>query len=263
MNELENFQFVVKVLGSGTCVPSKVRFPSAYFVKPVGSANGWLIDLGATALQRLAQAGESYQNLGRVFISHVHPDHSVGLLPLLQALNYTPGYQRTEPLIVYGPETVQRFLECNLNFAPSLRPSFPFEFVVLKDSETVQLLTCSVSTRQLEHSSLTLGYRFISDQRTLVYAADTEPCDALVELASEADVLILEASYCRAHPSHGHSTTFQAGQVARDAKVKRLLLSHFYPEVSDLEDSEREAEVKASGFDGEVIFASDLMELKV
>jgi ribonuclease BN (tRNA processing enzyme) len=263
MNKSEIPQFFIKVLGSGTCIPSATRYPSSYFIQPAHSPRGWLVDLGSGALQRLAQAGESYLYLDHIFLSHVHPDHIMSLLPLFQALNNTPGYHRTEPLLVYGPQTVKEYIETNLNFAPSWHPSFPFEFVLLEKDSLFSCNGCHVAVRALQHSAITLGYRFQLEDCTLVYGADTEPCEALIELAAEADLLIAEASYPRAHPSRGHMTTFQAGEVAKQANVKRLLLTHFYPVVDMMSTQEKEEEVRASGYTGEILFATDLMELSV
>lgn len=263
MSNSEKAQFVVQVLGSGTCVPSASRFPPSYFVKPAVPSGGWLLDIGAGALQRLAQASESYKSLESIFISHVHADHVSGILPLLQALNFTPGFRRTEPLIIYGPHTVKQYLELNLDFSPSLRPSFPFDFVVLADRSEVSGNNWHLVSRVMKHSSPTIGFRFALGSCTLVYGADTEPCNEIMELAEEADLLILESSFRKDRPSPGHLTTSQAGEIAKTANVKKLLLSHLYPEVDGLSNEERETEVRASGFTGEVMFAEDLMKLEV
>lgn len=254
---------VVTVLGSGTCVPSAERFPASYFVQPSALLGGWMIDIGSGALQRLAQAGGSYQTLERVFISHVHPDHTGSLIPLLQALKHTPGYTKTDTLTVYGPETVWKYLELHLNYTPALRPEFPFEFVVLDHGSEISGTNWQLTSLAMRHSSRALGFRFTVGGCIMAYGADSGPCAAIVDLAQGADLLILEASFPNSQPSELHLTTTEAGEIAKDASVRRLLLTHLYPEVAQMNPEQREAEVRAGGFTGEVLFAEDLMELHV
>jgi ribonuclease Z len=62
----------------------------------------------------------------------------------------------------------------------------------------------------------------------VVYSSDTEPCDAVIRLASGAHTLIHEATF--PHRDRGrfgaHSTATEAGQVAAKAGVRRLILTH-------------------------------------
>lgn len=69
--------------------------------------------------------------------------------------------------------------------------------------------------------------------RKVVYSGDTEPCQAMIELARDADLLIHEATYAHAQVElarrAGHSTAWEAAQIARQARVKQLVLTHFSP----------------------------------
>lgn len=69
--------------------------------------------------------------------------------------------------------------------------------------------------------------------RRIVITGDTGPCEALVEFAASADVLISEATYCSdmvaKAQEYGHMTAAWAAETARRAKVRELVLTHISP----------------------------------
>lgn len=117
-----------------------------------------------------------------------------------------------------------------------------------------------------------LAFRVDSDEGSIVYSGDVKPLDNnLIELAEGADILIHDCyiakkersgdSYSRQHSSNVHTSSGQVGKVAESASVKKLVLSHIRKKPqkmlqSMVEDAKRD-------FDGEVILAEDLKEIKV
>ena len=94
--------------------------------------------------------------------------------------------------------------------------------------------------------------------RVVCYATDTRPCDAVIEFAADADILIHEATYLgaladQAH-ARGHSTVREAAEVAREAGVGRLILTH----VSPKHTSRREIVDEARAIFPESVLAEDL-----
>ena len=87
--------------------------------------------------------------------------------------------------------------------------------------------------------------------RKIVYCTDTVFCDAAVDLAQDADVLIHEATFAHQDAEMAferlHSTSTMAAQVALLAGVKQLIMTHFSPryapgnniQLSDLKEEAR------------------------
>ena len=82
-----------------------------------------------------------------------------------------------------------------------------------------------IYTSPVKHLLPTIGLRveFLSEEKTLAYSCDTEPCPQVVGLAHQVDVLIHEAT----GNSVGHSSAAQAGHIAREAKALSLYLIYY------------------------------------
>jgi ribonuclease Z len=84
------------------------------------------------------------------------------------------------------------------------------------------------------------------ERGVVVYSCDTSPCPSLIALARGADILIHEATFLHSEAaraaSDGHTTGYQAGEVAAQAGVQRLILCHFEASLHDqVEELRREA----------------------
>lgn len=223
-------QVEVTILGSGTCVPSIERGSPGLALNVCDDFV--LLDGGSGTLRSLLRAGLDYRPLTHVLYTHAHGDHSADLVPLIMAMKYTPGFTRTQDLNIWGPVG---FIE----FFQKLTGAYPFSL----EGETFDIEVREVSNSPhpeqgwrfsatpLRHFIPTVGYRIEvpSSGLTLVYTGDTGMCPELVQLASGADLLIIECSFPGPTTSEGHLTPAEAGQVAEEAGVKRLLLTHLYP----------------------------------
>ena len=100
--------------------------------------------------------------------------------------------------------------------------------------------------------------------RRVVISGDTRPVPALREAAKGADLLVHEATFSQEDAARaretGHSTAHEAATIARDAGVRRLVLTHISPRYSR-EAPELLAEARAVF--GETLIARDGMELEV
>jgi ribonuclease BN (tRNA processing enzyme) len=140
---------------------------------------------------------------------------------------------------------------------------FPIEVEVLPKREFAEVLRSEsfrINCSPVKHSAENIGVR-IEEQvsgrrRTVVYSSDTEPCDSLVLLAKDADILIHEAFTYEVTEHRDHSTAAQAGKTASQASVKTLLLVHMDPAVQGR--TQQLIAEAAEHFSGAVIIPNDL-----
>lgn len=214
------------------------------------------------------------------FVTHLHFDHIQGL-PF-----FAPALQGDVRLDVYGPTQEGPLVEA---FAAFLQPPYfpvgvselPAElgFFGLPDGGVVQAGSATVKAREVPHVGRTLGYRIEVGGASVAYISDhqapsreahvlLEVSDAVLELSTDADLLIHDAQYTDAEfavKAHwGHSTVDYALEVARQAGVRRLALFHHDPTHDDdlLDELARQAAEGAGGaFD--VFMAAENMQIEL
>lgn len=98
------------------------------------------------------------------------------------------------------------------------------------------------------------------------FVMDTRMCDAALELAERADMLVCECTFADADAAlaheYGHLTAGQAGRIARESGARLLVLSHFSQRYGSDDDARLEAEA-ADPFGGRVVVAHDLERIGV
>ncbi|KAA0007655.1 MAG: ribonuclease Z, partial [Thermoplasmata archaeon] len=99
--------------------------------------------------------------------------------------------------------------------------------------------------------------------RKVVYTGDTKPCNKVVEFARNADLLIHDATFLsdleNVAIEYGHSTARQAAEIAKEANVDKLVLTHISPRYMD----ERLIEKEAKEIFKNSIVARDFLKLEV
>lgn len=227
----------------------------------------WLIDCGNSVVHRLLRLGLDPSRLHGVFLSHNHADHISGLPTLLFHLKLADMFdvwsEFLSPVHIYGNAPTLTTVRCVLHAyrieveTPSLRwhelPEAEAHYFAEADG-------LRWSSTPVAHSRPTLAVKVeVGDEGyTVVYSADTEPCDGLIQLAAGADLLVHECSV--AEPMEGHSTPQQAGWVAAQAGVQRLLVVHYDPTYV-LPIGEVRTMIRKAGFGGEILFAEDGLAL--
>lgn len=220
----------VILLGTSAAVPTREHAPTSLLVEGEGRYS--LVDCGDNPLPRLSHVGLDPSHLHRIILSHFHPDHVSGV-PLLLVNLWLTG--RRDTLYIAGLEDVLDRLWVMMDlfrwdewqdFYPLVRQSLG-----PAGGELPEMMKLRVTAAPGAHSVPSLAFRFetLETGHSAVYSADTEPSEEVARLAQGANILFHEAT--GEHP--GHSSPAQAGEIARQAGVERLVLIHYPPHVGE------------------------------
>ncbi|MEM4165159.1 MAG: MBL fold metallo-hydrolase, partial [Nitrososphaerales archaeon] len=102
-------QLKVVFLGTSSSVPTKKRGLSSIAIKR--GAEILLFDAGECVQRAMINAGLGLNRPMKIFITHLHGDHCVGLLGLLQSMSMM---RRDKPLTIYGPKGLLSFIKSNI-----------------------------------------------------------------------------------------------------------------------------------------------------
>ncbi len=179
-----------------------------------------LLDCGSGVLSRL-QRHIGLEELDAVVLSHYHWDHiaDIGCLQYAVRVQMDLGSRR-KPLAVYGHAASTRFADLSyLDYCQG----YPVD-----EARPLQLGELRLTFSRNVHPDPCFSIRLERTGSTLVYISDTGWCDALVNTARGADLLLCEASLYDEYRGRipGHLTAGEAGAIAARAGVRRLVLTH-------------------------------------
>ncbi|MGQ9812554.1 MAG: MBL fold metallo-hydrolase [Dissulfurimicrobium sp.] len=250
------------VLGSGTCAPSIRRAGPAACLRAAGQT--FLIDSAAGTLRQMARAGISHDSIDTILYTHLHPDHVGEFVPFVFAMQYAPGYRRISPVRILAARGFK-------SFYAAMKDAFGHWVEPEKGGLVVEELSCEmpsaiqsppfiIRSAPVRHTPQSLAYRIeCPDGKAIVFSGDTDMCQGIIELADGADILVCECAAPEEVKVEGHLVPSEAGRIAKEARVKMLLLTHFYP-VCDEHDIMGPCK---AAYDGPVILAEDLMRIVI
>jgi len=222
-----------------------------------------LFDSGAGTMRRLLEAGVEIFEVSFIFYSHFHPDHTGELVPFLFSNKYPDGSRRKKPLTLLAGNGLLKFYE-NLKLVYGHWIELDSDLLKIIELDNTnhdmrQFDDFKVESIPVEHNPESIAYRITGpDGQSVVYSGDTDFSDNLVMLSKDADLLICESALPDELKVKGHLTPSLAGEIAKRANVRKLVLTHFYPECDQV-DVEKECR---KTYSGPLVLAEDLMEIE-
>lgn len=214
----------------------------------------YLFDCGVGATRQMVRAQVDPATVNHVFLSHLHYDHTADLPYFI--LSGWIGNRQTRPQ-VYGPPGTKQLvdhlfaagafaadIQARIQYPLRQRNRFAIELAVTEmtpgmvfDDGGTRVTAVFVEHIPREISQC-FALRLDADGRSVVFSGDTAPCDAVVDLARGADLLIHECTFpewaieyrkTAGIGTWSHTSPAALGALASRAGVRRLVATHFAP----------------------------------
>lgn len=275
--------FRATLLGTSSPTPQIERFGMSTLIEAGGAR--LLFDCGRGAIQRLFQLGPDYPRVDRLFLTHLHSDHLVGI-PDLWLTGWILG--RNTPFRVWGPSGsadmmahLQRAFAADIHIRRDLDELLPQSGIDVAAQDVAEGFEyrengVAVSAFDVDHRPVTpaFGYRIEYDGRVVVLSGDTRPSDNLVKHSQGADLLIHEViapQWFMARRTHmtdhhrrqvvaHHTTPQQAGEIFSRINPALAVYSHV------IGGPEADAEIlegTRATYGGDVAIGRDLMRIEI
>lgn len=264
-----NERIKVTLLGTGTPYPTADRFGPAILVEAGGRK--LLFDCGRGALIRLSEAGVNPSDIERLYLTHLHSDHIVGI-PDLWLTGWLMG--RKTPLELRGPTGTR-------SMAQHLVEAFSFDVGVRKSTEHLPARGAEIDAQDIDQGMISkddvvrvttfrvdhgpvepaLGYRIDYSGHFVVISGDTKFSENLIKFAKNADCLIhvawMVGSKNPTPPSlRSLASAEDAARVFAMVQPKLAVIYHY-------KDKEGLAETVRAGYKGRFVTATDLMSISI
>jgi len=282
-------QLSIIFLGTGGSWPTVKRNVSSIAVKR--GKEIILFDCGEGTQRQFQKSKLSYMQISKVFITHFHGDHFLGLPGLIQTMQLN---DREKPLHIYGPKGMINLTNKLLSLG-YFNPNYEIVAHEIDEKDKLIFDGYKIVPFKVDHGVPSFGYCLIEDMRPgkfdkkkalklgvpegplfskiqkgeaitlengkkitpgmilgkprkgrkIVISGDTRITEKIVEFAKDADVLIHEATFSSEFKDtareYGHSTSEDAANISKNAKVKKLFLTHISPRYLNGSELEKEA----------------------
>lgn len=240
------------LLGTGTCQLQRDRMASAVLVDLDELVV--VFDFGRGVANRLAELGVRQNEIEHVILSHFHPDHFSDLIPYLHGGLYSQIDPRTTDLHVYGPPGLEQLGEKVLDLAgfseldEEMRP-FEVHFHEIEDDKL------TIDCRDFDYTDLppagNHGLKFEVEGGVYALTGDSHFHEQEVEFLRGVDLGVIDS---------GHLEKEEIVDLAVASGVQRLICSHLYQE---LDEVELNARAREAGYEGKLLIGYDFMNLKL
>lgn len=259
----------IVLLGTGTPYPEADRFGSAILIEVGGEK--LLFDCGRGAVIRLSDAGANVNEIDRIFLTHLHSDHVVGL-PDLWLTGWLLG--RRTALQVWGPPGTN-------SLTKGLAEAFRFDVETRESTQELSNSDAEIRAHEIQEGDIyhqgkikvtafvvdhgpvkpAFGYRVEYSGHSVVISGDTKFSENLVHFAKGADCLIHSAwSISSENPTppalRSVASAEDAAQVFGMTHPKLAVIYHY-------KDSAGMQEAIRAGYKGQFIIGKDLMTIHI
>ena len=221
---------------------------SGYLVEDAGTA--LLLDCGNGVFAKLRRFRD-YVDVDAVVISHLHADHFLDLVPFAYGLIYAP---RQQPVpvdkwpgtdnparpVLHAPKGAgDVFRRVTGAWGPADLIEKAFDLREYDQGDVLEIGTLKVRFHQVPHflpNTNAVEFSSTNGGGRMTYGADHSPTDELVDFARDTDLLLIEATLPRPEREgdRGHLTPAEAGEHARAAGARRVVLTHISDELDHL-----------------------------
>ena len=292
--------FSVITVGTGNPQPSLERASACSMVQYQGKY--YVVDMGNGAQNSMLRGEKgvfAFRDIAALCFTHFHQDHTNDYFDIVTNRWLTGGKE----VALVGPPGARALHEFLITFFKDdlcyrwlrevprgLTGEGMFTGVTIKEitgSRQFRLCDLEVTTAKLTHTMYDLGYRFEGSGKSVVVSGDTSYDEALVTLAKDADVLVMDGderwagelghelapvtaleSQYRPAGSYGgdfevrpHATIEEVARMAAAADVKHLVLTHL--RAGPVDEGAIRTALRAGGFQGDATFATDGKEILV
>ena len=284
----------IHILGAGTPTPTPTRFGSSYVVEVAGELI--MVDCGPATTHKLVKAGLWPTKIDYLFFTHHHFGHDVDY-PCFLLCRWDQSIGVENRLQVFGPTLTERLTHrlldkdegafahdwiARVNLPVSQQvyvnrggklPRNPPE-VLARDVGPGKVYSGAdweMSAAPAEHAQPyldSLAYRLDSAEGSIVFTGDTQPCQSVIDLARDADMMLCmcwddqELMELNGEAPRQCGTT-GAARMAQEAGVAKLALVHVGPHLSRHGPMEKGIGDIKGIYDGQVVFTDELMSIGV
>jgi ribonuclease BN (tRNA processing enzyme) len=237
----------VTVLGKSPSWQDAGGACSGYLIEEGGAA--LLLDCGNGVFAKLRERID-YTEVDAILLSHLHADHFLDVVPYAYALTYAPRQQPVpvppwpgtdhpaRPRLIAPRGATEMFRRVVGAWGQEDLIESAFAIEEYEANDEIEIGPLRVTFREVPHFVATHAVDLTSTAGggRLTYSADCSPNDALVEFARGTDLLLVEATLPRPERTgrRGHLTPAEAGDHARRAGAKRVVLTHISDELDQL-----------------------------
>ena len=214
------------VLGCNGPYPEAGGACSGYLVKAGNTRI--LLECGSGSLAFLTALTEP-EKIDAIVLSHLHYDHMSDILPL--SFRYAMAGKTLKVYAPSAPENVRKLLDC---------PAFEWCDI----AKGGQIGEVKFTAAPVRHPVPSYAVRFAHEGKVLCYSGDTNTCDNLALFVRDADLFLCDACFTDAmwNENLPHLSAGKAAEISHAAGVKRLMLTHFRPDIAKetlLKDAEK------------------------